>query len=140
MEQSRRFEVSRSRDAIVERLCRDETLLELLPQGKTEILESSGDRRTARTHYTALGRSGTVTFHFTFLMDGNIRFEKVCDGNIWRELKGFVDVEEISEGRCEVSIELSGTTKALVPEFTIRGPMEEQIDQMADALEARLSG
>ena len=93
-----------------------------------------------RTHYTALGRSGTATFHFTFLIDGNVRFEKVCDGNVWRELKGFVDVEEISDDRCEVSIELKGTTKTLVPEFAIRGPMDEQINQMTIALEARLSG
>ncbi len=138
MKQSRRFEVARSRDAVVERLCCDETLLELLPQGETEIVESDGDHRTTRTHYTALGRSGTVTFHFTFLMDGNVRFEKVCDGNVWRELKGFVGVEEISDDRCEVSIELKGSTKALVPEFTIRGPMEEQISEMSRALEARL--
>ena len=31
-----------------------------------------------------------------------------------------------------------GTTKGLVPEFTIRAPMKEQLEQMADALRARI--
>ena len=83
------FEVNRSRDEVVDLLCRDETLLALLP-GETEIVASEGDHRTMRTHYRALGRDGVATFDFTFLMDGNIRFQKVCDGRIWRELSGEV--------------------------------------------------
>lgn len=139
MELTRRFEVARSRDDVVECLCQDATLLELLPKGDTEIVESEGDRRTTRTRYTALGREGIITFNFTFLMDGNVRFEKVCDGNVWRELIGHVRVEEIDDDHCEVSVELRGRTKTLVPEFTIKGPMEEQIVEMTSALEARLS-
>ena len=37
-----------------------------------------------------------------------------------------------------VSIELDGKTKTLVPEFTIKGPMQEQIDQMVTALKQRI--
>ena len=33
---------------------------------------------------------------------------------------------------------MDGRTKALVPEFTIRGAMQEQIEQMATALRRRL--
>ncbi len=131
----RQFDVSRSRDEVVDRLCRDETLLELLSQGESEIVGRDGDRRTTRTSY--LGRQ--LTFHFTFLMDGDVRFEKVCDGNVWRELKGHVGVEELGDDRCRVSIELSGRTRSLVPVFTIKAPMEAQIRDMAEALEDTLS-
>lgn len=132
------FEVARPRDEVVELLCCDEALLELLPEGDTEITERDGDRRTTETRYTALGREGVATFHFTFLMDGNIRFAKVCDGRVWKRLEGLVSIEEIDDESCEVTIELSGTTKALIPEITIRGPMEEQIQDMTAALEERL--
>jgi hypothetical protein len=33
---------------------------------------------------------------------------------------------------------MEGRTKSLVPEFTIKGPMRDQLDQMARALRARL--
>ena len=135
-----RFEVMRPRDDVVQHLCRDETLLALLPEGDTEIVERDGDRRTTRTRYTALGVEGVVTFHFVFLLDGNVSLEKVCDGRVWRELKGSVDVTEIDDASCEVTIELSGRTKSLVPEFTIKGPMEDQIRNMTEALEDLLNG
>ncbi len=139
MNLTQRFEVQRSRDEVVELLCSDETLLELLPEGETEIVESEGDTRTTRTRYTALGREGVATFEFTFLMDGNIVFEKVCDGNVWQELKGRVEVEELAEDRCRVVIELSGQTKALVPEFTIKGAMQDQIEEMKVGLKLWLT-
>ena len=126
------FEVSRNRDEVVERLCSDETLLELLP-GESEIVESDGDHRTVRTHYQALGREGVATFDFTFLMDGNIRFQKRCDGRVWRELSGEVAIEERRNG-AQLNIQMSGRTKPLIPEFTIKQPMEEQVEQMASAL------
>jgi len=134
LEQS--FRVERSRDDVVGVLCSDEMLTGLLP-GETEITESDGDRRTTRTRYTALGREGVATFHWTFLMDGNIRFEKVCDGNVWRQLDGLVEVEEDGDGAL-VRLELEGRTRPLVPEFTIKGQMESQIRDMTRALEKRL--
>ena len=140
MDLSKRFVISRPRDEVVERLCCDETLLDLLSRGETEIVESKGDHRTTRTRYTALGREGVATFRFTFLMDGNVRFEKVCDGRVWKKLEGLVSVEEIDDESCEVKIELSGRTKGLVPELAIKLPMEEQIRDMTVALEERLSG
>ena len=132
------FEVPRSRDDVVEALCSDATLLELLP-GESEIVERDGDQRTVRTRYTALGREGVATFDFTFLMDGNIRFQKRCDGRIWRELSGEVAIEERNQG-AELRIQMSGRTKSLVPEFTIKQPMEEQVEQMAGALRELLGG
>lgn len=131
------FEVARSRDQAVEAVADDETLARLFPGAETEIVEREGDRRTTRTRYRALGREGVATFHFDTLLDGNVRFEKVCDGRVWRELRGEVSFEESGE-RTRVRIWMEGRTKPLVPEFTIRGPMQEQIEQMAQALRSRI--
>ncbi len=133
MQLEKSFDLKSPRDEVVAVLCRDETLIGLLGEGDTELVESRGDRRTTRTRYRALGREGVATFHFTYLLDGNIRFEKVCDGNVWRELRGGVTVDERADG-ARVTIEMTGRTKTLVPEFTIRGPMEEQLQQMSESL------
>jgi hypothetical protein len=137
MELERSFRSERSADVAIETLGSEETLLSLFP-GKTDILKRVGDRVTAKTHYTALGREGDATFHFDYLMDGGIQFEKVCDGRVWKALSGRVEIEEDGDG-CRVTLRLSGSTKSLVPEFTIKGPMEDQIGEMTDALAARLS-
>ena len=115
----------------------DDTLTGLFPDTKTEIVAARGQRRTTRTHYTALGRTGTATFHFDFLDDGSIAFEKVCDGNVWKQLMGKLSFRE-RRGGTRVRIEMDGRTKGLVPEFTIKAPMRDQIDQMARALRERL--
>lgn len=133
MQLEKRFDVPCDRDRAVEVLARDATLLELFPDAQTEIVESGGDRKTTRSRYRALGREGVATFRFDFLMDGNVRFEKVCDGNVWRELHGEVRLEE-QEGGTRVRISMDGTTKRFVPEFTIKGPMAEQLEGMAGAL------
>ena len=62
-----------------------------------------------------------------------MRFEKVCDGKVWRELSGLLSVDERGSG-ASIQIEMAGRTKPLVPEFTIKGPMEDQIEEMAAAL------
>jgi hypothetical protein len=95
-----------------------------------------GKRRTARTT-TLRPPRGHRHFHFDFRADGNVDFEKVCDGNVWRELRGTLMFHERS-GKTRVRIEMDGRTKALVPEFTIKGAMRDQIDQMARALRERL--
>ena len=137
MKMERSFEAPRSFDQVSDALGHEDTLLSLFP-GKTEVLERSGDRITTRTHYTALGREGVATFHFDYLMDGGVRFEKVCDGNIWKSLSGRVELEDLGD-RCRVVLRLDGSTKRLVPEFTIKGPMEDQIDEMCEALQLKLA-
>ena len=137
MHLEKQFEVKRPREEAVAIAARDETLLGLFPDTKTEIVASQGQRRTTRTTYTALGREGTATFHFDVRADGNVDFEKVCDGNVWRELRGTLSFEARS-GATRVRIAMDGRTKALVPEFTIKGAMRDQIDQMARALRERL--
>jgi hypothetical protein len=131
------FSVKRPRADSARIAAQDETLLGLFPDTRTEIVERVGNRRTACSHYTALGRAGTATFHFTFRDDGDVEFEKVCDGNVWRELKGTLRFRPQGD-RTRVQIAMEGRTKALVPEFTIKGAMRDQIEQMADALRRRL--
>ena len=89
------------------------------------------------TPYRALGTEGVVTFHFDFLLDGNIRFEKVCDGRVWRSLRGDVEIEESGSGT-KVRLSLNGKTKPLVPEFAIKSQLEEQMAEMTQALRDRL--
>ena len=134
---AKQFEVNQERAAAVEAIAKDETLLELFPETRTEIVESKGRRRTLRSHYTALGQQGTATFHFPFHPEGEVTFEKVCDGRVWRELKGEVSFEARKKGT-RVRIRMEGRTKPLVPEFTIRGAMNDQLEQMSAALRERL--
>ncbi len=113
----------------------DETLLSLFADAKTEIVEREGNRRTTQTHYNALGREGVATFHFHSLPNGHISFEKVCDGNVWQELSGTVSFKKRGSGT-QVTLKMVGRTRALVPEFAIRSPMRDQIEQMASSLRA----
>jgi carbon monoxide dehydrogenase subunit G len=137
MRLERRFQVKQPREKVIEVIDQDETLTGLFPDTDTRVVDRSGDRRTTVSRYRALGREGEATFHFTFLVDGNVRFEKVCDGNVWRRLRGTLTFEERGKAT-RISVELDGKTKTLVPEFTIKGPMEEQIDQMVTALKRRI--
>ena len=137
MELEKHFDIACSREVAAEVAARDETLTGLFPESRTEITESTAKRKTTVTHYTALGREGSATFHFEFEADGNLRFEKVCDGNVWRELSGSLRFEERRKGT-RVRLTMRGRTKSLVPEFTIKGPMRDQLDEMATALRERL--
>ncbi len=139
MHLEKQFDVVKSRPEAIERVACDETLPALFPEAKTEIVERSESRRTLRAHYRALGREGTATFHFSFLPDGAVRFEKVCDGRVWRKLVGEVSFQERGSGT-RVRIQLDGHTKSLVPEFTIKGAMQDQMNDMADALRELLDG
>jgi hypothetical protein len=131
------FEVDRSPEFAARVAARDETLTGLFAAARTEIVERAENRRTTRTHYHALGREGVATFHFHLLPGGRISFEKVCDGKVWQELSGTVSFEKRGRGT-QVTLKMTGRTKTLVPELAIRGPMREQIEQMAAALRASI--
>jgi carbon monoxide dehydrogenase subunit G len=137
MRMEKEFDVARPRAEAAQLLAEDDVLAALFPDTKTDIVARKGNRKTIESHYTALGREGVATFHFDFEPSGDVRFEKVCDGRIWRELAGTVKLVERKD-KTRVKIELEGRTKALVPEFTIRGPMQDQLEQMAKALKKRL--
>lgn len=135
MRLEKNFEVDRPPEFASRIAARDETLLSLFADAKTEIVERNGNRRTTQTHYQTLGREGVATFHFHSLPNGRISFEKVCDGNVWQELSGTVLFEKRGRGT-QVTLKMVGRTKSLVPEFAIRSPMRDQIEQMASSLRA----
>ncbi len=138
MRMEKEFDIDRPRTEAAALLADDAVLCELFPDTETQIVDRRGPRKTIESHYTALGQAGTARFHFDYEPGGDVRFEKVCDGRIWKELHGSVTLVE-RKTKTRVRIELEGRTKALVPEFTIRGPMQGQLDQMAQALRRRLA-
>lgn len=130
------FVVARRREDVARLFDDDATFEALLPD--TRIASSQDGRRETRTSYSALGQSREIRFVFETLPDGNVRFEKICDGNVWRSLDGRVTLEPEGPDHTLVRLRMEGTTRALVPELAIRGTLREQLDQMAKALRDRL--
>lgn len=137
MRVTRDFEVSRPRADAAAVLADERTILSLFEGARTEIVKREGNRLTTHSTFRALGRDSDATFHFTFGADGNVRFEKVCDGRIWKKLEGKISFEERG-AKTRVRFEMDGATKGLVPEFTIKLPLEQQLDGMARALRAKI--
>ncbi|HEY8120724.1 MAG TPA: hypothetical protein VII78_05355 [Myxococcota bacterium] len=137
MRLTKEFEVARARADAAAVLAEERTILELFAGAKTEIVKRDGKRLTTHSKFRALGRDSDATFHFTFGADGNVRFEKVCDGNIWKKLEGRITFEERG-AKTRVRFEMDGATKGFVPEFTIKLPLEQQLDGMARALRTRI--
>jgi len=131
--------VKAPRDAAVEIIERDATLCGLFPEAETAVVSRDTDRKILYSKFEVMGRPAEATFHFTFLMDGNVRFEKVCDGNVWKSLRGELNFEEDGDDT-EVEVNFDGRTRGLVPEFTIKGPMQEQLSSMVDALKETIEG
>jgi predicted HTH transcriptional regulator len=139
MKLEKSFDVRCTRDAAVAALSDEEALLGLFPDAKCEVVARDAGCTTLRTHYRALGQDGSATFRFFFEPSGEIRFEKVCDGRVWRQLEGAVSFTGRG-ARTRVQIEMEGRTRPFVPELAIRGPMREQLEKMASALRERLEG
>jgi hypothetical protein len=129
------FTIERQREELVGIFDEDATFEAIM--SRTQIVKKEGDVRHTVTPYTAMGQDGEARFIFTTLVDGNLRFEKICDGNVWRALEGEVVLEEDGPFT-RVVLRMEGRTRTLVPELAIRGPMREQFAQMADALRRRL--
>lgn len=137
MHLDKRFDVPASPEACRAVLEEDEILIGLFPDADNEIVAKTGTRKTVRSRYRALGQEGEATFHFDVQPGGGVRFQKVCDGRVWKQLEGRVTVEPRGQGS-RVTLELDGSTKAFVPEFTIRAPMKDQLEQMSHALRRRM--
>jgi len=137
MQLSKEFDVTATRERACEVLAEDGTLTSLFPDTKTNIVARNGARRTTRSVYKLLGQEGEATFHFDAQPDGTVKFAKVCDGRIWKELSGRVTLQERGP-KLRVRIEMEGRTKGFVPEFTIKTPLQKQLDDMATALRRRM--
>ena len=137
MRLTKEFEVARPRADAAAVLADEQTILALFAGATTEIVKRDGQKLTTHSKFRALGRDSDATFHFTFGADGNVRFEKVCDGNIWKKLAGRITFEERG-AKTRVRFEMDGATKGFEPEFTIKLPLEQQLDSMARALRTRI--
>ena len=136
MKFEKEFVVGRPRADVVADLDDDQTFAAFFPN--TRVTRKSERVRETCTPFRALGQSRDIRFVFETLPDGNVRFEKICDGNLWRSLEGEVKLEERDKERTRVVLRMDGRTRTFVPEMTIRGPMREQIEQMTRALRTRL--
>ena len=130
------FVVHRARQEIASLLDDDQTFEKLFPE--TNVTRTGDSVRETCTQFRALGQERELRFVFESLPDGNVRFAKICDGNVWRSLEGEVRLEEKDAENTLVWLRMVGRTRAFVPELTIRGPMREQIGQMARALRKQL--
>jgi hypothetical protein len=137
MRLTKEFEVARARADAAAVLADEATILSLFADAKTEIVKRAANKLTTHSKFRALGRDSDATFHFTFGADGNVRFEKVCDGNIWKKLEGKITFETRG-AKTRVRFEMEGATKGFLPEFTIKLPLEQQLDGMARALRTRI--
>jgi carbon monoxide dehydrogenase subunit G len=137
MRLTKEFEVARARSDAAAVLADERTITSLFDGAKTEVVKRDGNKLTTHSKFRALGRDSDATFHFTFAPDGNLRFEKVCDGNVWKKLEGKITFEARGS-RTRVRFEMDGATKGFVPEFTIKLPLEQQLDSMARALRTRI--
>jgi hypothetical protein len=137
MKLTKEFDVTATRARASEVLAEDVTLTSLFPDTKTSIVARSARRRTTKSVYKLLGQEGEATFHFDAQDDGGVAFAKVCDGRLWKELSGRVTLQERGP-KLRVRIEMEGKTKAFVPEFTIKTPLQKQLDDMATALRQRM--
>ena len=130
------FVVRRPLAACANLLESDAAITSLFPD--TQIVSNAGGVRETRTRVSALGTETIVRFKFKTRPDGGMRFEKICDGRIWRSLEGNISLAAVNAETTRVQIALDGSTRSLVPEFTIKAPMKEQLQQMARALRAQL--
>jgi len=130
------FVVRRPKAELADVLASDATVTQLFPD--TEIVSNSGGARETRTRVSALGAESIVRFVFRVATDGGLRFEKICDGRVWRSLEGAIRLLPVNDATTRVQISMEGTTRALVPEFTIKAPMKDQLQQMTRALRERL--
>ncbi len=136
MKLEKEFFVKRDRKSLIEALEKDETFGALFPD--TTVKRVTNRCVETLTPFQQLGQDRDIRFVFDRQPDGNVRFHKVCDGNVWRSLEGEVRLEGNQPDLTRVRLLMQGTTRALVPEFTIRGPMQEQIQTMADSLRTQL--
>jgi hypothetical protein len=137
MRLEKEFVIAQPREVCSKALEDDATYTSLFPD--TEITSSSGGVRETLTHYSALGQTRQIRFVFRTEGPGKLRFEKICDGNVWRSLQGELRLEPLGKSKTRVVLSMEGRTRALVPELTIRVPMREQFEQMSRSLRARLS-
>jgi hypothetical protein len=130
------FVVRRGQADVAALLASDAMISSLLPD--TEIVSSRNGERETRTRVSAMGAEWIVRFIFKNVADGGLRFEKIADGRIWKSLVGNIRLSRVNDATTRIQITMEGATKGFIPEFTIKGPIQSQLDQMSRALRAKL--
>ena len=136
MKLEKEFAVSRPKSDVVGALADDDVLAKIFPG--TRVEHRAGGVRETFTPFKALGQSREIHFFWMTLPDGSLRFEKECNGNVWRSLEGKIAVDEVDDSMTSVRLTMEGSTRAFVPELTIRQPLREQIEDMAKSLRREL--
>ena len=130
------FAVALARERVLPLLSRPSTLEKLFPG--TRVQTRARGVLEATTPIQRFGAARELRILIQPLADGALRFEKVCDGNVWRFLDGRVTVEAVDDAMSIVRIAVEGQTKSFVPELTIRAPLREQLEQIAKLLRREL--
>lgn len=136
MRVTKEFFVERERGEIQSLLDEDLTFESLFPGMR--VAKRDGPHREIAAPNPTPGTDRLIRFRFETLPNGNLRFEKVCDGNVWRSLAGAIELERSGRAQTRVMLRLEGKTRSLVPELAIRLPMREHVDQMTESLRVRL--
>ena len=108
MKLHKEFMVGRARDQVAAQLDDPHTLGKLFPG--TRIEERPDGSRETFTPFKSLGQSREVRFVFRTQPDGDVSFEKVCDGNVWRSLDGEIHIVGVDERMTSVAIGMEGQT------------------------------
>ena len=130
------FVIRRPAQEVFDIINSDDTIQSLFPD--TEIVSNQGGTRETLTHFSEMGVTRDIRFTFRTRPDLSVAFEKICDGNIWRSLHGDIKVLSSGPDLTRVQLTMKGATRALIPEFTIKGPLRDQLDQMTKSLRAQL--
>jgi carbon monoxide dehydrogenase subunit G len=130
------FVVRKPRPEVAAILDRDETVRAMFPDA--EVIALADGTREARACFSGLGAPRDVRVQLRTDPSGDLRFDKVCDGNVWRSLSGEVRLLAVNERTTRVVVSMEGRTHALVPELTVRAPAREQLGQLARALRSCL--
>lgn len=126
------------RDEVARSLDRDSTFEALFPN--TRVTDRGGGVRETVTRVSLAGAARDLRFVFEVDPLGNVHFRKVCDGKIWRSLDGEIRLDALDGSSTRVTVLMDGESRALVPERAISGPMRSQLDEMVEALRARVAG
>ena len=136
MKLRKEFVVGRPCESVLATLCDSRTIEKLLPG--TRVEERASGARELITSVGAFASDRELRFLLVELPGRGLRFEKICDGNLWRFFEGRIVAEAIDEQMCTVHITLEGETRAFVPELTVRAPLREHLEHQSKALRAEL--
>ena len=141
MHLEKQFDVKRPRAEAAQRRWRDdETLAQPLPRHEHRDRRAQGQtpHDAQPLHARSVARASRPSTS-SFRDDGDVDFEKVCDGRVWRELRGTRDASRTAARARACASRWTGAPRRSCRSSRSAAPMQEQIEQMATALRKRLA-